>query len=407
MTLTYTSRLRLAVPDFLTEPWHGEFAQAMESIDRMVYDALLMQGASLWLNSHAYIVGDVVISPDSGALYTCATPHTSSASPTTFTAELAAHPTYWTTTGPVLATQAEAEAGTDNSKFMSPLRTKQAIAAQSAQVQTFTPRAGQLTRLSASQLAFKPYNGDKIKINGVLYDIPSGGIAGLGNTGVRVDAVAGQNLAANSVYHVYASNVGGIVTGNFSPSAQHKPSQTAGNVGVEVSCSADFVTEFQTDTLIGIIRTNASAQFEDNDVNRYVRSWFNAPPKRLEAFINVDAGFSSASLAEIAAAFRVNWVQFSDDVVALRFMASCQTTVPHDVTMTIVVNGATQNVQYYQNMTTAGARYVFAPQVSIAMGTNNANQATVYAIAASGITVKASVGNGNQATFAGMISGRG
>jgi hypothetical protein len=130
MTLSYTKNLHLAVPDFLTEPWHAEFAQAMDSIDRILYQSIIAANTSLWENDHAYVVGDLVIDPDTGGIFSAAVAHTSSPSPQTFTAERLAHPTYWTPFAVVLATQAEAEAGVDNTKYMSPLRVSQAIDAQ-------------------------------------------------------------------------------------------------------------------------------------------------------------------------------------------------------------------------------------------------------------------------------------
>jgi len=320
MTLTYTSRMKLAVPDFLTEPWHSEFAQAMDSIDRLVFNALLMQGAALWTNSTAYVIGDIVISPDTGALYTCAAPHTSSASPQTFTAELVAHPTFWMTTGPTLATQAEAEAGVDNTKFMSPLRTKQAITALTSQTALFTPRAGQLTRVSASQLKFSPFNGNKIKVNGVLYDIPAAGIAGLNNTGVYVSGVPGANLSPNTSYTVFAEIHGGIVTANFA-SVGHRPSQTVGNEGVEVGWNGS--TEFPNSSVIGIIRTNGSSQFADDGATRWVRSWFNDPGVSLVAAFTAGRNFSNTgSYAEINAEARVQWLSWANEPVMLAFNGS-------------------------------------------------------------------------------------
>jgi hypothetical protein len=133
MTLSYTKNLHLAVPDFLTEPWHSEFAQAMDSIDQIVFSAIVAANTALWVNDHHYEIGDLVISPDTGGIFSAAVEHDSSLAPQTFTQELSTFPTYWTAFAPVLASQAEAEAGVDNTKFMSPLRVAQAIDVQSAQ----------------------------------------------------------------------------------------------------------------------------------------------------------------------------------------------------------------------------------------------------------------------------------
>jgi len=131
MTLSYTLHLKLAVPDFLSEPWHAEFAQAMDSIDQAIFNALISQTTTLWLNSTAYVVGNVVIDPQTGTLWTVAVAHTTAASPTLFAAFKAANPTFYTSFTLTLATQAEAEAGIENTKYMSALRVAQAILAQS------------------------------------------------------------------------------------------------------------------------------------------------------------------------------------------------------------------------------------------------------------------------------------
>src|SRR5438874_1855744 len=73
------------------------------------------------------------------------------------------------------------------------------------------PTCGRLVYVSTTALSYLPFNGDLIKISGVLYQIPSGGIVGLANTGVYIDGVAAQNLAASTLYYVYAFNNRGVV----------------------------------------------------------------------------------------------------------------------------------------------------------------------------------------------------
>ena len=107
--------------------------------------------------------------------------------------------------------------------------------------------AGRLTFVSSTTLAFKPYNGNFIKINGTNYTIPNAGIAGLANTGVFVNGVAGQNLAATTDYWVFAFINGGVVTADFRTAATHAPSTTAGNEGVEILTGDD------SRTLIGLV----------------------------------------------------------------------------------------------------------------------------------------------------------
>ena len=100
------------------------------------------------------------------------------------------------------------------------------------------PACGRLTWVSAGALAFKPYNGDQLRINGVIYQIPSAGIAGLGTTSVFVNGVAGQNLVIGGMYYLYAFNNAGVITADFRVfgSSPHSPSANAaaGNVGTEI-----------------------------------------------------------------------------------------------------------------------------------------------------------------------------
>ena len=75
------------------------------------------------------------------------------------------------------------------------------------------------------------------------------------------------NIAANTLYYVYAFNNSGTVTADYSTTG-HATSTTAGNVGTEIKSGDD------TRTLIGMIRTGASGFLNTADF-RGVISWFN------------------------------------------------------------------------------------------------------------------------------------
>lgn len=132
--------------------------------------------------------------------------------------------------------------------------------------------SGMLAIASATQLLFSPYNGDRIKIAGLWYKIPSAGITG-NNTGIFINGTGGLNLAASTTYYVYLFNNAGTLTFDFSTTA-HATDATSGNVGTEIK-SGDT-----TRSLIGMIHTNGSAQFVDDFGNgRLVLSWFNRQNK--------------------------------------------------------------------------------------------------------------------------------
>lgn len=190
MTLHYTLHLKLAVPDFLSEPWHAEFDQAMNSIDQAIFNALIAANTTLWLNSTAYVIGDIVIDPQTGLLYVVSVAHTSAATPTTFAAFVAANPTFYTSFTLALATQAEAEAGIENTKYMSALRVAQAIAAQSpvasiasqAQAEAGTDNLTMMTPLRVAQ---------SIAVR-LLANIPGGRLTLTTGTPIMTAGVAAQ-----------------------------------------------------------------------------------------------------------------------------------------------------------------------------------------------------------------------
>jgi hypothetical protein len=103
MTLSYTQFFKFGIPDFLTGPWHGDFGAMVRAIDSVLYNNVILNGATIWANSTAYLIGHVVISPDDGTVYICAIAHTSAVSPTTFSADRIAHPTFWTSLTSALA----------------------------------------------------------------------------------------------------------------------------------------------------------------------------------------------------------------------------------------------------------------------------------------------------------------
>jgi hypothetical protein len=141
---------------------------------------------------------------------------------------------------------------------------------------TNAPLGGNLSLVNATTLKFAAFKGDRIKINGTIYAIPFAGIAGLANSSIFINGVAGQNLAASTLYYVYCFNNAGVLTAEFSTTG-HVTSQSAGNIGIEIKSGDD------TRSLIGMIYTDSGKNFVDSPTNRQVRSWFNSRP--LECFI--------------------------------------------------------------------------------------------------------------------------
>ena len=149
--------------------------------------------------------------------------------------------------------------------------------------------------VSSTSVALKPFNGSDIRINGTVQQIPSSGVT-----------ATNAGLVASTLYYVYAFMNAGVMTLEFSTTT-HATDTTAGNVGVEIK-SGD-----STRTLVGMMFTNASSQFDDSAQKRNVRSWFN----RKSAAINLVLGINTSitgTFSEVTA-FRTEFVAWAGETV--------------------------------------------------------------------------------------------
>jgi len=196
---------------------------------------------------------------------------------------------------------------------------------------------GQLRYVSATQIRFAPFNGDRIKIAGAWHQIPPAGVAA-GNTGVFVEGVAGQNLFANTTYYVYLFNNSGAPTINFS-TVGHGTSSVAGNVGVETKVDDNSLT------LIGMIRTNASGQFQDSAAFRGVASWFNRRNRALAgAALNGAQTTSINTFVELSAAARAQFLTWGDEDIKVECVGQLVNSAGNVTTYSNMGNGTIQNL---------------------------------------------------------------
>lgn len=151
-----------------------------------------------------------------------------------------------------------------------------------------------LVYTNATTLTLKPWNGNNIKINGHIYQIPAAGIT-----------VSNSGAHASTLEFIYAQVDG---SGNVSLTigeGGHGPSSTAGNVGVETYLGNDALS------LVGMAYMNASGQFVDNAANRWVRSWFNDPGVELynndSSSVTVVYGTSWTELVAAVRCFGLLW----------------------------------------------------------------------------------------------------
>lgn len=109
---------------------------------------------------------------------------------------------------------------------------------------------------TGTSLVLSPWSGNGLVIGGVQQAVPGGGIA-IANTG----------LAANTTYYAYAFMQAGVMT-LFLGTGVH----VTGADGREYASNAGVASTAYR--LVGMIRTNASGQFQDDTTFRGCANWF-------------------------------------------------------------------------------------------------------------------------------------
>jgi hypothetical protein len=75
-------------------PWHDLLNEDITKLDQLLYSAMSSANSSPWENATVYTIGTTVIDTDDSSTWMCNADHTSAATGT-FSADRAAHPTYW------------------------------------------------------------------------------------------------------------------------------------------------------------------------------------------------------------------------------------------------------------------------------------------------------------------------
>ena len=215
---------------------------------------------------------------------------------------------------------------------------------------------GRLSYVSATAIKFVPYNGDTLRINGAVYQIPAAGIAGVANTSVFVNGTGSSNLGASTFYWVYAFSNAGTVTADFRTDGNgHLPSDTSGNIGTEVRVSSG-TTKDDTRTLIGMVKTNASSQFASSDTQIFVRSWFNPKQAAGKNVFTANRTNATSSYTELNSEIRIEFLCWDDENVHVTVNGPCYiNSASYDYIVTSVGFDGTTNNDYamsYSNNTT-------------------------------------------------------
>jgi hypothetical protein len=175
-----------------------------------------------------------------------------------------------------------------------------------------TPHCGYLSFVSATQIKFAPEEGDLVKIAGVLYRIPSGGITAA-NTSVFVNGTGGSSLAASTTYYASIFKNAGTLTFDFISFATGRATDTtAGNTGVSIK-SGD-----NTRSIIGMVTTTASSQFVDNNTGTIgVISFFNRRLKTTK--LGVAGTPNTTSTTFVLATSPVSYLTWGDEAAVPGF----------------------------------------------------------------------------------------
>lgn len=159
------------------------------------------------------------------------------------------------------------------------------------------PAHGQcrLVYVSATSIKLAPYNGLNLNINGNLEKLPAAGVTAV-NTG----------LSNSTLYYVYAYMNAGAVALELSATGHSQHSN-----GVEIK------TGDPSRTLVGMVRTNSSGQFVDDEKNLCVLSWFNRHRKvgKSKFTANRDVAAAALVFSEVNTEIRVNFLTWADEPV--------------------------------------------------------------------------------------------
>lgn len=167
----------------------------------------------------------------------------------------------------------------------------QVLAAIRALIGTAGHGQCRLSVASTTSLILKPYNGNSVIVNGVPLRVPSAGVT-----------YNSSGLSASTLYYVYLGGTTASPTLSLSTTGH-----SAATNGVETK-NGDA-----TQTLVGMVYTNASTQFVDSAACRTCLNWFN---RRKIVSDSAQAGpfsFTNTTLAEMSTTVRAQFLVWADD----------------------------------------------------------------------------------------------
>jgi hypothetical protein len=163
-----------------------------------------------------------------------------------------------------------------------------------------------LNYVSATQIALIPFGGNKLfnPASGIQ-TIPSAGTTAA-NTGVYVNGVAAQNLAASTCYLVFEFSNAGTPTLDFVPYATGYT--TDANTGMPIK------TGDNSRVLVGMVATNGSSQFVQSTSAIQVISYWNR--QNIRGYAGNASNVTTTSVSFVAASgYLISYIQWAGEGV--------------------------------------------------------------------------------------------
>lgn len=205
---------------------------------------------------------------------------------------------------------------------------------------------------SGSNIVLFPYDGNAIRINGALYQIPAAGVS-----------LAPAGLTVGSDLNVYAYVNGGNIVLE-AVATGHVQDTTPGNIGVEIKAGDS------TRTLVGKVRCIAGPAFVDTVAQRLVISWFNRRQSKLLIVAPIDQKTSSAVYVEVNNTFRVSFLSWGEDIFASITASVISTAAPVNLYVGVSPDNAAPSFQTSgaPSLTNTGVNMASSGMVTVSEG---------------------------------------
>ncbi len=163
-----------------------------------------------------------------------------------------------------------------------------------AQTEPIVTGQCQLRYTSSNAITLAPYNGNKIYINGVLYDVPDAGIT-----------LAPTSLTPGTLYYIYVSQASSVLSLAASATAP----------AVEAGTGFQIKTGDPDSVLVGMVYPVTGPLWASSSTQRFVRSWYNDAGIVASNYYSGNKTTTSTSFTELDSGTRVEFLAWDGEQV--------------------------------------------------------------------------------------------